>query len=193
MGLGRIQVNRMGVVAAMALALHPVGVSSAEHGRGATLENDWLQVRVMPRTPEQVAAFYEARGFPQAAIDALRGVCFLTVGVRNKSDTVIWLELKNWRVASGASTVKRLDRAYWHERWEQLDVPRASRSTFGWTLLPEERDLQPHEPVGGNLTLASTEQRFTVEALFVTGADKRGDPIVLRFNNMRCASDERSP
>ncbi len=36
------------------------------------------------------------------------------------------------------------------------DLPQANRSTFGWTQLPAVRDLQPDEPVGGNLVFPGT-------------------------------------
>lgn len=150
-------------------------------------EHPDLRFRLGPRTPEQIAAFYEARGFPAAAIDALRQACFITVSMRNKSNKVIWLELKNWRLIRAAGEIQRLERSYWQEQWSRLDVPQANRSTFSWTLLPESRDLQPSEPVGGNITLPPTTEPFTLEARFKTGRDKRVGEMILRYENVRCA------
>ncbi|UCE89947.1 MAG: hypothetical protein JSW10_03725 [Pseudomonadota bacterium] len=153
-------------------------------------EHPALLFRLGPRTPEQIAAFYEARGFPAAAIDALNQTCFITVSMRNKSNKVIWLELKNWRLIAASGEIQRLKRSYWQQLWSHLNVPQANRSTFGWTLLPETRDLQPSEPVGGNITLPPTTEPFTLEARFKTGREKRAGEIILRYDNVRCAGRE---
>ena len=118
---------------------------------GYMVENDDLLVVLRPRTPEQMAAFYEARGFPQAALEHVSDACFVTVHIRNRSKRVIWLDLSAWRFSSDGQPLARLDRDHWQAQWDEIRLRQASRSTFGWTLLPEIRDLQPDEPVGGNL------------------------------------------
>lgn len=148
-----------------------------------------LQLKLSPRTPDQVAAFYEARGFPAPALVHIRAACFITVGLRNNTDKVVWLELARWRVTSANGSVQRLAREDWERAWTQADVEPAQRATFGWTLLPEARDLQPDEPVGGNLTLVRTSEPLTFEAVFKTGPNKRGGEIQLRYENVQCASD----
>ena len=52
-----------------------------------------LEFSISVRQPEQLAAFYSARGFPQSAIDRITATCFLTVGIRNGSGDVAWLVL----------------------------------------------------------------------------------------------------
>jgi hypothetical protein len=151
------------------------------------IENKQLKFRLTPRTREQTAAFYEGRGFPKSAINQIADTCFFTVIIRNKSDKVLWLELKNWRFYSNNQPVVRLDRKYWEQQWQKINLPQSYRSTFGWTLLPDVRDLQPNEPVGGNIVLPRTREPFTIEALFKTGTNKRGNDIVLRFTNIQCA------
>jgi hypothetical protein len=148
-----------------------------------------LQLKLSPRTPNQVAAFYEARGFPDAALERIRAACFVTVGLRNKTDKVVWLELARWRVTSATGTVRRITREDWAGTWQEVGVAAAQQSTFGWTLLPEGRDLRPDEPVGGNLTLVRTGEPFTLEAIFKTGPNRRDGEIQLRYENLQCASD----
>jgi hypothetical protein len=158
-----------------------------------SVESEGLYMFVRLNTPDQVAAFYEARGFPRDAIRRLRQTCFVMAHIENRSDKVIWLELKNWHFMSGQRELRRLDRNYWYRLWDEVDLPPASRSTFGWTLLPQERDLQPGEPVGGNLTLAATDEPFTLRAHFLTGKDRRAGMISVRFENLRCARDQPAP
>jgi len=140
-----------------------------------------------------MAAFYEARGFPQAAIEPLKQACFVTALLRNKGPEVLWLELDEWRFHSDNREISRLGRAYWWALWRQLDVPQANRSTFRWTLLPEVRDLRPDESVGGNIVLPRHRGRFTVQARFVTGEKRRGKEMVVTLKDLRCPEDEANP
>lgn len=155
--------------------------------RNIEFENDLVKMIVIPRTREQMKAFYEGRGFPPSAIAAIAEACFMTVIVKNKSDKILWLELENWRFSSTAADVRRLDRGYWKQRWQTLGVPMASQSTFGWTLLPERRDLQVDEGVGGNITLAVTQHLFELSAKFFRGENKQSTPITVQLNNLQCA------
>ena len=165
------------------------GSKAALPSDGAKVENDMFRFRLSPRTPEQMAAFYEGRGFPPAAIDVIKKTCFITVGFINKSDKVIWLELANWRFYAANGEIKRFDRNYWNGEWDRISLPQASRSTFGWTLLPEERDLRAHEPIGGNIVLPPFTGTITVKAYFVTGENKRGTGIKVEFRNITCPSE----
>ena len=171
-----------------------LGVALADNEpKELVVETEALNFRLIPRTPAQMAAFYEGRGFPGAAIEEIKETCYLTTVIRNKSQTVIWLEPERWRFLTDKGELKRLDRGYWQSTWRRLDIPQAKRSTFGWTLLPEMRDLQPDEPVGGNVVLPPTDQPFSLEARFATGSDKRGKEIVVRFDTLRCPQDEVQP
>jgi len=158
---------------------------------GPFVENDQLLVVLMPRTPEQMAAFYEARGFPDDAIARIRKTCFVTVHIENKSRSVIWLEQKNWRITSNSKPLPRLSSDYWDAQWDDIDLPLAKRSTFGWTQLPLVRDLQPDEPVGGNVVFPGTTDSFDLEAPFYVGEDKRNGMLVIRFENVQCPQGEQ--
>ena len=171
--------------------------TAAEHGEGKPpagpfVENDQIFMFLRLLTPEQMAAFYEARGFPGNALDRIRQTCFVMAHVENRGQQVLWLELKNWHFKSARGEIQRYNQDHWAAVWDEIDLPQASRSTFGWTQLPEVRDLQPGEPVGGNLVLPQTDGTFTLEANFHTGKDTRHGMINLSFNDLRCARDEVS-
>lgn len=149
--------------------------------------DDALEFSVSVRQPEQLAAFYSARGLPPAAIDRITATCFVTAGIHNRSAQVVWLELADWRFETDAGQpVARVTREAWDRTWEQLNVPLAGRATFGWTQLPERRDLQPGEPVGGNVALVAPAGPFHLVARFRTGADGAGVPITLRVEHLVC-------
>ena len=55
------------------------------------------------------------------------------------------------------------------------------------------RDLQPDEPVGGNVVFPGTTESFDPEARFYVGQDKRGGMLVTRFENIQCPKGEQDP
>lgn len=147
--------------------------------------HEGVSVSVSPRTAEQIEAFYSARGFPSAGLKALRQACFFTVGIHNASDDVVWLELKNFLMTDAAgANIARITRPQWKKRLIKLKVPLASQSAFGWTQLPEERDLQPDEPVGGNFAVARRTGPLNLTAEFRRGAKAA---LTFKFPNLRCA------
>ena len=157
---------------------------------GPFVENDDMLMVLMPHTPEQIAAFYEARDFPGEALELISKACFITVHIENKSNRIIWMETANWRLSSNKQTLRRLGKEHWDARWNEINLPLANRSTFGWTQLPVQRDLQPDEPVGGNIVLKGDISKFNLEARFLTGRDKRGGMLEVRFQDIECPEDE---
>ena len=161
--------------------------------RGPFVENDDLLMVLMPHTPEQITAFYEARGFPKAALERLGQVCFVTVHIENKSQRVIWLETANWDLAVAGEHIQRISKQQWTGWWDDINLPAANRSTFGWTQLPDVRDLQPDEPVGGNIILDGNVNQFDLQARFFTAQDKRGGMLEVQFRDIKCPREESSP
>jgi len=157
---------------------------------GPFVENNDMLMVLMPHTPEQIAAFYEARGFPKKALELISKACFVTVHIENKSNRVIWLETANWELSSNKQTLQRLDKDHWDARWDEINLPLANRATFGWTQLPVQRDLQPDEPVGGNIVLNGDIRKFNIEARFLTGKHKRGGMLEVRFQDIDCQKEE---
>lgn len=154
------------------------------------VENSLFSFRLIPRAPEQMAAFYEARGFPKTATELIKKTCYFTAIVRNKSNQVIWLDLKYWRFYDSQNEIERIDRQYWNLQWEKIKLQQAHRSTFAWTLLPEIRNLLPNEQVGGNIVLPALTDKFTLETIFITGKNKRGSEIHAELKNIQCKKNE---
>lgn len=148
-----------------------------------------LEVRFVPRTPNQMSSFYEARGFPKVMLETIRQQCFITVGIQNNSKEKIWLDLENWEFASAGQKLTRENRDYWKQQWQKLDIPLSKQSTFRWTLIPETLDYLPGEHEGGNIVLPATSGAITLKATFATGADKQGKVITITTDKLFCAED----
>ena len=156
---------------------------------GYRFEHELFTLRLIPRPPEQIGAFYQGRGFPATMVQRLQAECFITVGMRNKSDTVVWLDLAQWRFHGPDGEIPRFERAYWRDEWARLEMPMPSRSTFRWTLLPEVLDFRPDEGEGGNIVLPRVAGEFALEARFATGEDKAGEVLTARIEGLRCAEN----
>ena len=154
---------------------------------------DGLEFAVEARTPEQLTAFYTARGLPANAVDEIARHCFLTVIMRNRREDVVWLIPARWRfVDADGRALKRITRPQWQQAWQRLKVPAAARNTFGWTQIPERRDLQPDEPVGGNMALAMPQAAFTLFAEFPLGTADAKRTLRVQVPNLRCGGEGSS-
>ncbi len=153
------------------------------------VENEHIKLEMIARTPEQMAAFYEARGFPKTAIQELNQMCFITTGVTNKSREVIWMKLANWTFTNKQGSLKRFHRNELKARLQKTDLAQQYLSTFRWTLIPETLDYRPEEREGGNIVLPGTSEPFNLHAAFVMGDEKTGKRISIELNDLRCAKD----
>lgn len=153
----------------------------------AQYSNEQIRIKFSPRTPEQIAAFYEGRGFSKAMVNKLKQQCFITVRILNKSRDIIWLDLSNWTFTNTEGEFKRTTRTEWKLLWKKMAIPLAHQSTFRWTLLPEELDFRPNEHEGGNITLPFSSKPFTLQAGFKTKADKSGKAFSIQTNTIQCA------
>jgi hypothetical protein len=152
-------------------------------------ENEQIKLQLFPRTPNQMAGFYEARGFPKKMVDVLTGFCFMTAVIHNKTNDVFWMDLDNWKFSSDSGELQRAHRNQWPPRWRKMNIPMASQSTFRWTLLPEKLEFFPDEHEGGNVILVAVQNAFTLQASFAVGKNKDKSNIMARINNIQCAKD----
>jgi len=153
-------------------------------------EDSDLKARLIFRSPDQIEAFYLGRGFSKKAIKRITDTCFITAIISNKAVDVLWLELDNWRFTSKSQPIRRITRDYWKKQWQEVGMPLNHQSTFGWTLLPDVRDLRRFEGVGGNVAIPRQNGPFDLEMQFNTGSDKKGKQKKIVFHNLRCGTDK---
>lgn len=152
-------------------------------------ENELFRIRVITRTPNQITAFYTGRGFPQKALDELRKVCFITIGMGNKGKQRVGLDLNQWSLETSDGQIKRILRPDWRKRWAKIGLEKRFQSTFRWTLMPEKLDFFPYEGEGGNLTIPYTDKPITLKAKVPVGDDDK-QIYDVEINNIRCELDK---
>jgi len=160
-----------------------------------TYEDSEIYLRTVYRSPEQLAAFYEGREFPQEAIKRITQSCYFTIILKNKTDDILWLEIDNWQFSANSAQnnqiIQRYNRAYWNKQWDEINLKQAFRSTFGWTLMPDVRDLRAGEGVGGSIPIPMQTDKFSVTLNFATGKDKKGKMKSVTLPNIQCKQDEK--
>ena len=109
--------------------------------------------------------------------------------MHNTSHDILWLELANWRFSNNGKALERDHSDIWKQRWQEMDIPMRSQSTFRWTLIPESLDYLPDEAEGGNIVLPRVEGPITLDASFATGADKQGPVVNIHIDDLYCAKD----
>lgn len=165
--------------------------ASAADKKPLKYQDPQLFMQIFVRSPEQLTAFYLGRQFPQAAIDKILSTCFITPIIKNKTLDRLWLELDNWQFSTESGNITRINREYWKQQWKQVGLSAAHQATFGWTLMPESRDLHRDEGVGGSVVIPMQSKPFTLTAHFKTGVDRKGKPKSIVFKEVACVSDKK--
>ena len=168
------------------LTLYSGGVS-ANNDEPYTYKAKDVYMRLIVRSPEQLSAFYQGRQFSAAAIERILQTCFITPIVKNKTYDVLWLDLDDWQFMRDGKPIKRIKRDYWKAQWQAVGLAQAYQSTFGWTLMPEQRDLRRDEGVGGSVAIPRQSEPFTLIARFRTGAHKQGPLKIIEFKGVSCS------
>jgi hypothetical protein len=161
--------------------------SSGNSGNPLEYEDSEIYMRLVIRNADQLSGFYVGREFPKNAIGEILKTCFITPIVKNKQFDVLWIEPDSWMFMLNDKPIERIKRDYWKKVWNVVGLSMAHQSTFGWTLMPEIRDLRFDEGVGGSLSIPMQTKPFTLKARFNTGLKKEGTPRVIIFKDISCA------
>ena len=161
-------------------------VSVAADKEPLKYQDPQVHIQIFIRSPEQLTAFYLGREFSQEAIKRILATCFITPVIKNKAYDRLWLELDNWQFSTEDGPVERINRDYWKKQWQEVGLKPAHQATFGWTLMPESRDLHIDEGVGGSVVIPMQTKPVTLTAHFKTGKDKSGKPKTIVFKELSC-------
>lgn len=147
------------VFAAVGLAMAPSCVAAEQRGTGAVrLERDGLKIELSPLEPDQVRAFFTARGFAPADADHIVatgcvfrsaiGSAFTKVG-----DPEVSAALAEWRITrAGEAQRPPRTREDWEAIWKQRGVGEEPATAFYWSLFPTEQTFSATDYNWGFLT-----------------------------------------
>jgi len=149
-------------------------------------EDDEIFLQLVIRNDDQLAAFYVGREFPKNAINEILKTCFITPLVKNNKFDALWIEPDSWVFTLDNQPIERIKRDYWKKIWKDVGLSQAHQATFGWTLMPETRDLRFDEGAGGSIVIPEQTRPFTLRVHFNTGLYKEGKPKVITFKDVLC-------
>lgn len=136
-------------------------VRTTEPGSGVEsweLRTHGVYLRLTQILPDQLRAFYSARGFDAAAVELIAtGACVFQTIFRNESATdAIEFNLADWRsvTAKGEQPLK-LERD-WQKQWEQRGVSSAARTAFRYALYPTQHRYEIGDWNMGMTTVTAT-------------------------------------
>ncbi len=105
--------------------------------------HDGISLRLVQRLPDQTRAYLLARGFSREAADRVARSCLFGSMFRNDGRQPIDFDLDDWRVLYHGKALPMVTRQRWRERLADLQVSKAGRVAFNWSLLPPRQHFEP--------------------------------------------------
>jgi len=156
---------------ALALALVIAAPAVAQHEPAPVrLERDGLKLELAPLAPDQVRAFFTARGFSSADAEHVvaAGCVFRSAigsGFAKSDDPEVRAALAEWRVIPTGEPSRSLrTREDWEKVWRERGVGEEPATAFYWSLFPTDQTFAPTDYNWGFLTFGlAPGTRFSVE------------------------------
>ncbi len=171
---------------AAALAGGDAARAGGQAGGGAASwrqEAQGLFLRLTQILPDQLRAFYEARGFDPAAVERIARACVFQTELRNTGGTPLEVDLADWRLVTDRGTRPLRSKDSWLKEWEARGVPPPARLAFRWATFPAHQVFQPGD---WNMGMLITDQppgsRFDLEVRWRRG----GKAQALVLEAVRC-------
>ena len=102
--------------------------------------NNGVSVRLTHIVPDQLRGFFQARGFEARDAEHIAESCVFQTVIRNdRPDTIVRVDLRQWRVITGQEEHMLRTKELWDQSWEPRDVPMAARLAFRWAFFPTEQ------------------------------------------------------
>ena len=122
------------------------------------LKQDGLELTLKQAYPEQILAFYLARGFPKDIAQQIANSCLFQTIAKNTLNTqddepgsnhVITIHQDLWQVKTsegehGIKLKESLDK-----QWKKQQLKPAARIAYRWATFPTEQSFRPKYPRGG--------------------------------------------
>lgn len=152
-------IQRILPAAVLTVAVLFAGPVAAQHEpTPVRIERDGLKLELAPLTPDQVRAFFTARGFSSADAEHIvaTGCVFRSAigsAFSRAGDPEVRAALAEWRViTAGESARPPRTREDWEAVWQERGVGEEPATAFYWSLFPTEQTFAPTDYNWGFLT-----------------------------------------
>lgn len=118
------------------------------------LSDKGLELKIAQMLPEQVHAFYLARGFSSTIASDIAANCMMQTVVKNttskETGKAITILLKEWQIKQQRKSDDKAEhysgiklKETWNKEWEEDDISNAARVAFRWATFPTEQTFEP--------------------------------------------------
>ncbi len=178
---GGMLFHRFALLCALALLPAPAAANSQSPWHGAR-EGVALKATALQR--EQVAAFYQARGFAPAAIADYAAACVFSLELHNGGRQPLRLRLADLRAQSPSGTVRFRQPQAWQAEWDRLGVAEPARIAFRWAQFQAGQEFAPGDWIMG---MAALERRIDAPFRLVLQFSDRKRSHEIAIDHVRCA------
>lgn len=168
--------------------------------QGWTLNDAGLELKIAQILPDQIRAFYMARGFSSEIADDIATHCMMQTVVKNTATTkaagAITILLKEWQIKPSQDThaaeplplqgIKLKET--WDAKWKTDTITPAARIAFRWATFPTEQTFEPNGDYNWGTTsfdLAPTST-FDLHVIWHQNGQRKSTWI----QNIQCAEDK---
>jgi hypothetical protein len=149
-----------------------------------SIQTHGVELSLTQLLPDQVRAFYIARGFDLVDAEVFASACVYMTVLRNVSAAgEISFRLADWSLAEDSHEQALPSLDTWLDRWEERGVPSAARLAFRWAQFPPEQSYARGEWNQGMLaTGLAPGRRFDLIARWTVD----GQPYQGRLTDVAC-------
>ncbi len=152
--------------------------------------HEGLSIRLTQLQPNQVRAFFLARGIDRAAVERLAATCLFQMELYNEGANSVGpvrVPLAHWTLKSRSVQRALMSAKDWMKRWEDIAIAKPARIAFRWALFPAEQTFHAGDRNWGMLSTGlENGVEFDLELKWLRSGELRTS----RINKMRCAGEE---
>ncbi len=134
------------VMGGPAISAEPVRIDPETGAATYATQAHGVSISLTQLLPDQVRAFYVARGFELADADVFAGACvYMTVLRNDTAPGELDFRLSDWEVRHNDEVRLLPPLDDWSAQWAARGVPDAARLAFRWAQFPAEQAYAPGE------------------------------------------------
>ncbi len=158
-----------------------------------TFNDNGLELTLKQAFPEQIRAFYLARGFPKATAEKIAKSCMFQTIVKNslqKGDP-IHMDQTLWQVKTNKQTRGIKLKSIWDKEWKNnKQIKHSARLAYRWATFPTKQTFEPKGDYNWGMTCFDLQPgtKFAVEVVWKLGDTQKSAWV----DDLSCAQDSNT-
>ncbi len=157
------------------------------------LNDNGLELTLKQVFPEQIRAFYLARGFPEVTADKIAKSCMFQTIIKNSQQKgeSIHVDQTFWQVKTNKQTRGIKLKSIWDKEWKHdKKIKPSARLAYRWATFPTKQTFEPKGDYNWGMTCFDLQPgtKFAVEVVWKLGDTKKSAWI----DDLSCAQDSNT-